>query len=81
MTSAQLAHDVVTTLGFGFILVATSDNATTLCFRRRYYDQKLKLLKRCVFEVGFPNLVLMLQQRRDSVSFSWRKSKGIPISL
>ena len=39
---SQLTHDVVTTLGFGFILVATSYNVvTTLCFWRRYYDQNL----------------------------------------
>ena len=51
----QLAHDVVTTLGFGYFLVAMSDNVlTTLCFRRRYYDQKITLLQRCVFDVGFP---------------------------
>ena len=51
----QLAHDVVTTLSFGCILVATSDNVvTTLRFRRRYYNQKLTLLKRCVSNVGFP---------------------------
>ena len=35
----QLAHDVVTMLGFGFILVATSDKVVTmLSFRHRYYD-------------------------------------------
>ena len=51
----QPAHDVVTTLGFGCILVATSDNVVkTLCFQRRYYNQKLALLQRCVFDVGFP---------------------------
>ena len=38
----QLAQDVVTTLGFGCILVATSDNVVTT------------LLQRCVFDVGFP---------------------------
>ena len=39
---SQLTHDVVATLGFGFILVATSYNVvTTLCFWRRYYDQNL----------------------------------------
>ena len=46
----QLAHEVVTTLGFGCFLVATLDNVvTTLCFRRR-----------------FSNLEITLQQRRDS---------------
>ena len=54
----QLAQDVVTTLGFGCILVVTSDNiVTTLsqrCFRRCYYNQKLTLLQRCVFDIGFP---------------------------
>ena len=45
--SSQLVHDVVTTLGFGYILVATSDNVvTTLSFRRHYYDQKVTLLQR-----------------------------------
>ena len=49
-----LAQDIVPTLGFGVFLVATSDNVvTTLCFRRRYYYQKLTLLQR-VFEVDFP---------------------------
>ena len=53
-TFSQLAHDVVTTLGFSCILVATSDNVVaTLCFPRR-----------------FSNLVLTLQQRRDSDVFS-----------
>ena len=52
---AQLEHDVVATLGFGCILVATSDNVVrTLCFRRHYYDEKLTLLPRRVFDVGFP---------------------------
>ena len=52
--SAQLTHDIVTTLGFGCILVATSDDVvTTLCLRSRYYDQKLTLLQRCVFDIGF----------------------------
>ena len=51
----RLAHDVATTLGFGSILVAMSDNVvTTLYFRRRYYDQTLTLLQRRVFDVGFP---------------------------
>ena len=50
----ELAH-VVTTLGFGCILVVTSDNVvTTLCFRRHYYDEKLTLLQGRVFDVGFP---------------------------
>ena len=53
--ATQLAHDVVTTLGFSCVLVAKSDNVvTTLCFRRRYYNQKLILLQRCVLDVGFP---------------------------
>ena len=39
---AQLAHDVVATLGFGCILVATSDNVVTTLLQRR------------VFDVGFP---------------------------
>ena len=51
----QLAHDVVATLGFSCILVATLDNVvTTLYFRRHYYDKKLTLLQRRVFDVGFP---------------------------
>ena len=50
-----MARDVVTTLVFGCILVATSNNVVTaVCFRRRYYDQKLTLLQLCVFGVGFP---------------------------
>ena len=51
----RLAHDVALMLGFGSILVTMSDNVvTTLCFRRRYYDQTLTLLQRRVFDVGFP---------------------------
>ena len=51
----ELTHDVATTLGFGCIFVAMSDNvATILCFRRCYYDQKLRLLQRCVFDVDLP---------------------------
>ena len=51
----QLTHNVVATLGFGCILVATSDNVdTTLCFRRRYYNQKLTFLQRSAFDVSFP---------------------------
>ena len=62
LADTQLAHDVVTTLGFGCILVAIWDKvvttsllqlkpnvATTLCFLRRSSD-----------------LVLTLQQRRNS---------------
>ena len=61
----QLAHDVVTTLGFGCILVATLDNVvttllqpkinvvTTLCFRRRFSDMVLTLQQRCDSDVGF----------------------------
>ena len=54
-SSNQLAHDVVATLGFSCILVATLDNVvTTLYFRRHYYDKKLTLLQRRVFDIGFP---------------------------
>ena len=64
-TFSQLAHDVVTTLGFSCILVATSDNVvTTLCFRRRFSDP-----------------VLTLHQRRDSDIVFLKKSKGIAMSL
>ena len=34
LIKAQLAHDVVTTLDFGFILVATSDNVVTTLSQR-----------------------------------------------
>ena len=55
LIKSQLAHDVVTTLDFGCILVATSDNVvTTLCFQRRNHNQKITFLQRCVFDVGFP---------------------------
>ena len=40
-------------------------NVVTLCFQRRYYDQKLTLLQRC-FRRRFSDLVLTLQQRHDS---------------
>ena len=44
----QLAHDVVTTLGFRCFLVATSDNVvTTLCFQRRYYNQTQVAIALC----------------------------------
>ena len=86
----QLTYNVVTVLAFGCILVATSDNMITSCqnvvttfsFQRRYYDQKLTLLQRCVFDVGFPtwywrcsNVVIIV------MSFSWRKLKSVPLSL
>ena len=39
-------------LAFGCILVATLENVVTMfsqrCFRRRYYNQKVTLLQRCV---------------------------------
>ena len=36
LAPSQLAQDVVTTLGFGCIMVAKPDNVvTTLCFQRR----------------------------------------------
>ena len=45
----QLSHDVVTTLVFGCLLVATSGNVkATLDFQRRRSDQDLTLLKRVV---------------------------------
>ena len=46
--TAQLAHDVVATLGFGCILVTTSETnvVATLCFRRRFSDLKLTLQQR-----------------------------------
>ena len=34
LINAQLAHDVVATLGFGYILVATSDNVVTTLSQR-----------------------------------------------
>ena len=50
----QLAHDVVTTLGFGYFLVASSDNVVTmLYFRHRYYDQKLTFLQRFFSKLAF----------------------------
>ena len=59
------------TLGFGCILVTTSDNVVTmLCFRRRYHDQKLKLLQRCVFNVGFPDENLKVFQYHYNFLFS-----------
>ena len=42
VNNTQLAHYVVTTLGFGCILVATLDNVVTTLLQRR------------VFDVGFP---------------------------
>ena len=55
ISGSELAHDVPTTLGFGCILVVTSDNVVaTLCFRRHYYDENLTLLQGRVFDVGFP---------------------------
>ena len=42
----QLAHDVVTTLGFGCILVATSDYVvTTSWFWSRFPDENLKVFQ------------------------------------
>ena len=56
-----LYNNVVTTLGFGYFLVVTLDNVVTtlsqhchkVVFTCRYYDQKLTLLERCVFDAGF----------------------------
>ena len=85
----QLAHEVVTTLGFGCILVATSDNVVTTlsqsCHNVVFPTWLLRPKTNAVtlhFRRRFSDLVLTLQQRRDSdVVFLWRKSKGVPISL
>ena len=79
-TFSQLAHDVVTTLGFSCILVATSDNVvTTLCFRR-LLRLKTNVVTTC-FRRRFSDPVLTLHQRRDSDIVFLKKSKGIAMSL
>ena len=79
-TFSQLAHDVVTTLGFSCILVATSDNVvTTLCFRR-LLRLKTNVTTLC-FRRRFSDPVLTLHQRRDSDIVFLKKSKGIAMSL
>ena len=85
----QLTYNVVTVLAFGCILVATLDNMVTSCqnvvttfsFRRRYYDQKLTLLQHFVFDVGFPTWYWRCSNVAIVMSFSWRKSKSVPLSL
>ena len=63
----QLAHDVVTTLGFGCILAVTSDNVvTTLCFRRRYYPKN----SRC-YKVLFSTLVFRPRINVATTSWFW----------
>ena len=79
-TFSQLAHDVVTTLGFSCILVATSDNVvTTLCFRR-LLRLKTNVTTLC-FRRRFSDPVLTLHQRRDSDIVFLKKSEGIAMSL
>ena len=79
-TFSQLAHDVVTTLGFSCILVATSDNVvTTLCFRR-LLRLKTNVTTLC-FRRRFSDPVLTLHQRRDSDIVFLKKAKGIAMSL
>ena len=63
----QLAHDVVTTLGFGCILAVTSDNVVTkLCFRRRYYPKN----SRC-YNVVFSTLVFRPRINVATTSWFW----------
>ena len=76
---SQLAHDVVTTLGFGCTLVATLDNVLTPLLQRCVSDVvtdvvtndvKTNVVTTLCFRRRFPDLVLTLKQRRDSdVSF------------
>ena len=80
-TFSQLAHDVVTTLGFSCILVATSDNVvTTLCFRR-LLRLKTNVVTTLCFRRRFSDPVLTLHQRRDSDIVFLKKAKGIAMSL
>ena len=80
-TFSQLAHDVVTTLGFSCILVATFDNVvTTLCFRR-LLRLKTNVVTTLCFRRRFSDPVLTLHQRRDSDIVFLKKSEGIAMSL
>ena len=71
---SKLVHDVVTTLGFGCILVETSDNVVTTLSQRchnfvfptSFLQQKNNVATTLCFRRRFSNLVLTLQQRRDS---------------
>ena len=62
----QLAHNIAATLLFfhpccyvsnvvfpASLLRLKSNVATTLCFQRRFYDPKLTLLQRFVFDFGY----------------------------
>ena len=70
MENSQLAHDVVTTLGFGYILVTTSDNVVTTLSQRCVSDvvtkTKTNVVTKLCFRCRFSDLALTLQQRRGS---------------
>ena len=56
---SKLTHDLVTTLDFGFILVATSDNIVTTVSES---------LLRCIFGVGFPTWYYVAATQRSAIS-------------
>ena len=68
--TSQLTQDVVTTLGFGCILVATSDNVVTTLSQRCVSDlvttTKTNVLTMSCFRRRFSVLALTLRQHRDS---------------
>ena len=69
--ASQLAHDVVATLGFGYILVATSDNVVTTLPQHCVADvitttkNIVNVVTMSCFRRRFSDLTLTLQQRRD----------------
>ena len=69
--NSQLTHDVVTTLGYACILVATSNYVNTTLSQRYVSDvvilqPKINVVTTLCFRRRFSDLVLTLQQRRDS---------------
>ena len=69
--ATQLAHDVVTTLGFGCILVATSDNVVTTLLQR-YVSNVITTTKnqRC-YNVVFSTSVFRPDINVAATSRSW----------
>ena len=71
---SQLAHDVVTTLGFGCILVVTSDNVVTALSQRCHnvvfptslLRPKTNVVTTLCFRLRLSDMALTLQERRDS---------------
>ena len=71
ITTPQLAHDVVTTLGFGCILVVTSDNVVTMLSQRCISDVITTTKNWRCYNVVFSTSVFQPEIKVVATSWSW----------